>query len=210
MSWSPPDGRLLLVRGETARGTELYTLRPDGTEVRPLGLLQTTAFGPDYTLSGQAWSPDGKAIAYNAIGLSDDGSLVTHFRVELVTPDGTRTALPGPSDPRVQEAWPVYSPDGKWILVHRWTFKGDAAIQPPEGWLAIMPADGSAVAHDVGPRIPGGEDTGLVKTWSPDGTRILMSAGNTRQVFAIDPVSGRFEELPWTNDLPDWQRVAIR
>ena len=71
-----------------------------------------------------------------------------------------------------------------------------------------MPADGSAPAHDVGSRVPGGEDTGLVKIWSPDGTRILMSADNTKQVFSIDPISGAVEPLDWTQVLPDWQRTA--
>ena len=58
-----------------------------------------------------------------------------------------------------------------------------------------MPADGSAPARDIGPRIPGGEDTGLVKTWSPDGSRILMSTDNTKQVFSIDPITGSYEEI---------------
>ncbi len=209
VSWSRPDGGLLLVRGEDLGGTDLFTLRPDGTGLRALGLLGRSAFGPQYTLSGAAWSPDGKSITYNSVEIARDGSLVTHFRVGRVTLDGTQIALPGPADPRVQEAWPIYSPDGKWILVHRWTWKSDAAATKPEGWLAIMPADGSALAHDIGPRIAGGEDTGLAKTWSPDGTRVLAQAGNTEQVFSIDPVTGAFEELPWTNQLPDWQRIAL-
>jgi Tol biopolymer transport system component len=72
----------------------------------------------------------------------------------------------------------------------------------------VIPADGSAAGRDIGPRIAGGQDTGLVKGWSPDGTRVLMRSENTQQVFAIDPVTGSYEELPWTNELPDWQRKA--
>jgi hypothetical protein len=105
----------------------------------------------------------------------------------------------------VQEAWPVFSPDGRWILVHRWTWKFNAG---GEGWLAVMPSDGSAPAHDIGPRIAGGEDTGLTKAWSPDATRVLMRSENTKEVFSIDPIAGDFETLPWTTELPDWQRVA--
>ena len=71
-----------------------------------------------------------------------------------------------------------------------------------------MPADGSAPARDIGPRIPGGENTGLSKAWSPDGTRVLMRTGNSTQVFSIDPVTGDSELLDWTTDLPDWQRTA--
>jgi hypothetical protein len=34
-----------------------------------------------------------------------------------------------------------------------------------------------------------------------------MSSANTKQVFSIDPVTREYEELPWTEELPDWQRV---
>ena len=56
---------------------------------------------------------------------------------------------------------------------------------------------------------PGGEKTGLIKIWSPDGTRVLMRAENTQQVISIDPITGAYEELDWSaNTLPDWQRRA--
>jgi len=72
-----------------------------------------------------------------------------------------------------------------------------------------MPADGLVAARDIGPRIPGGEHTGLTDMWSPDGTRIIMRADNTKQVYSIDPATGRAELLPWAGfDLPDIRRVA--
>jgi Tol biopolymer transport system component len=109
------------------------------------------------------------------------------------------------TDADAQEAWPLYSPDGRSILVHRWTWTSNGG---GEGWLAVMPADGSSPARDVGPRIPGGEDTGLIKSWSPDGTRVLVRAENQRKVYSIDPVTGDYDVVDWTTELPDWQRVA--
>ena len=70
-----------------------------------------------------------------------------------------------------------------------------------------MPADGSVPARDIGPKIKGGEDTGLTKIWSPDGTRVLLRSDIRRAVYSIDPVSGSYESIPWTTDLPDWQRT---
>jgi hypothetical protein len=32
--------------------------------------------------------------------------------------------------------------------------------------------------------------------------------GNMHQVFSIDPTTGAYERVPWTTELPDWQRVA--
>jgi Tol biopolymer transport system component len=213
VSWQPPDGKTLLVRGHDV-GDRLYlfTVNPDGTDLTSFNLPGTSAFGREYTLSGSTWSPDGTTVAYNSIQeyKKQDGKLVltkSHFRVHLIAADGTNDrAVQNPPDDTIQEAWPLFSPDGKWIVVHRWVFKEDSPTA--EGWLAVMPADGSAPARDIGPRISGGEDTGLSKLWSPDGTRILMGTANSRQVFSIDPVSGDYETLPWVNELPDWQRVA--
>lgn len=206
VSWRPPSGAQLLIRTQAAGQTGLYTINADGTGIKGLGLPGTSDFGTTYTLSGSTWSPDGKTIAYNSVE-AIPGAGASHFRVRLINADGTDgRAVAGPSQVSVQEAWPVYSPDGRWIVVHRWVFKGDSPTA--EGWLAVMPSDGSAPARDIGPRIPGGEDTGLSKVWSPDGTRVLMRADNTKQTFSIDPVSGSYEMLVWTSELPDWQRVA--
>lgn len=210
-AWSAPVGARLLVRTRTLDVNEIITIRPDGTDIKAFGLRGTSRWGTQFTLSGSAYSPDGLRIAYNGTDdvVMSNGQVKNQFRVHLINPDGSNDrAIPGPSDPVVNENWPQYSPDGKWILVHRWHLVGD--VPNPQGWLAVMPADGSAPARDIGPRIAGGNDTGLTKIWSPDGTRVLMRSGNTQQVFSIDPVSGTYEELPWTTELPDWQRLAIR
>jgi Tol biopolymer transport system component len=205
--WRPPTGDALLFRVEEEPGSmDLYTVNADGSGLREYDLPGQSAFGTEFTLSGATFSPDGKTIAYNSIEV-DRATLVSHFRVGLIRPDGSRLTVPGPTDPRVQEGWPAYSPDGQWILVHRWTFTFES--ETPEGWVAVMPADLSAQARDIGPRIAGGEETGGTKLWSPDGSRVLWRAGNTEEVFSVDPVSGAHETLTWATDLPGWQRLAL-
>ena len=204
--WRPPTGAALTFRAVDDKGDmDLYTVNADGSGLHGYGLPGQSAFGADYTLSGATWSPDGATLAYNSIEL-DPSTLVTHFRVGLILPDGSAMTIPGPMDSRVQEAWPAFSPDGQWILVHRWTFKGETPT--PEGWVAVIPADLSASARDVGPRVPGGEDTGGTKLWSPDGSRILWMASNTGQIFSVDAKTGDYETISWATELPDWQRVA--
>jgi len=207
VSWRPPNGAQLLIRAHSAGDTmDLYIINRDGTGLRAFNLPGISEFGKTYTLSGSTWSPDGGTIAYNSIEPIPSAGK-SHFRVRLINADGTGgRPVAGPAELSVQEAWPAYSPDGHWIVVHRWVFKGDSPTA--EGWLALMPSDGSAPARDIGPRILGGEDTGLSKAWSPDGTRVLMRADNTKQAFSIDPVSGTYDSLPWTSELPDWQRIA--
>jgi Tol biopolymer transport system component len=211
VAWQPPAGSRLLVRVQGAGDLmDLYTLRPDGSDLKAFGLNRTSAFGPDYTLSGPTWSPDGKTIAYNSVDTvtGADGKPYAHFRVRLIDADGTNDrATTGPSDVQIQEAWPIFSPDGRWIVVMHWVFASDSQVET-YGWLAVMPADGSAPARDIGPMIPGGEQANLAKIWSPDGTRIVALADNMQQVFSIDPTSGAHERLEWTNGNLDWQRVA--
>jgi WD40-like Beta Propeller Repeat len=217
--WAPPDGRRLLVRAmalPTASQRETYQpvdfigidIGSDGTiSTTPLHLDPHKRFGADWDNSGPSYSADGSTIAYNVIDPGRGGD-AGYFRVHVVAADGTGDhALPAPAG-SINEGWPAYSPDGSMILVHRWTWK-TTALDGGQGWLAVMPADGSAPARDIGPRIAGGEDTGLIKAWSPDGTRVIVRANNTQQIFSIDPITGAYVELPWTAGvLPDWQRVA--
>lgn len=201
--WRPPDGHQLLVRARKPDMTnDFYLVDATGGSLEPIGIADHVNFGPQWDNSGPMWSLDGQRIFYNVV--EEDATQVGgHFRVHVVGADASDDhALPGPDDIGVQEAWPMVSPNGRTVLVHRWTWGPDG-----EGWLAVMPSDGSAVATDIGPRIPGGEDTGLIKTWSPAGDRVLMRTENTLEVFSIDPATGDYERLDWNAaTLPDWQR----
>lgn len=207
VSFRPPQGRDLLVRGQRKDGTiDLFIIGRDGTGLRQMGLPSQQLFGAQWDNGGAAWFLDGTRIAYNRVQHDDTVAGTEQFRVHALDPMSlSDIQLPGPSDPNVMEAWPTFSPNGEWILVHRWTWKSNNG---GEGWLAVMPADGSVAAHDVGPRIKGGEDTGLLKLWSPDGRTILMRAENLKRLYSIDPLTGSYELLDWAANLPDWQRLA--
>lgn len=212
LSFSPPAGDRMLVRARVLGGTRvgLYTMKPDGSDRKTLVEPVQTDFGVQFTLSGAVWSPDGKTIAYNGIDPAThaNGTQFTHFRVHLVNADGTNDrAVSGPADAEVEENWPTFSPDGKWIVVQRWTWTG--GTPGTGGWIAIMPSDGSQAARDIGPQFTDSDDTGISKSWSPDGSRILFVVASKQQVYTIDPISGTSELLPWTTELPDWQRIAL-
>jgi Tol biopolymer transport system component len=210
--WRPPDGHELLVR--VIKPTELradqspytpvqfYVVDIDGSAApRSVGVDPHDNFGPDWDNSGPDWSQDGKTIYYNVVDPAP-GDPAGRYRIHRVNVDGTGdVAMPGPAA-EVNEAWPIRSPDGKWLLVEHWTW----ADQPDSHLtLAVLPADGSAPAHDVGPKIV---DQNVDRAWSPDGTRILARIGDTK-IVSIDPVSGSHEEIGWSASVfPDWQRRA--
>jgi Tol biopolymer transport system component len=203
VAWLTPAGDRLLIRAEDAAGRmDFYAINVDGSSRTAFGLPGLTDYGPQFTLSGMSVSPDRSTIAYNGIEAipGAQGDLRQHFRIHLVAADGTNDrSIPGPSDPFVHENWPVFSPDGKWIVAQRWKFDS------PDGGLVLIAADGSEPTREIGPQSIGGE---LSKTWAPDGSRILVMNNQTNEIYLIDPVSGSSERITWAVDLPDWQRVA--
>jgi Tol biopolymer transport system component len=204
MVWRPPAGAELLVRATTrGGGQDFFLIRADGTLIRSFGLPSPTRFGSAWENSGPDWSPDGALLAYNRVEPLD-GDPPGHFRVHMIRADGTGDiALPAPSDPALQEAWPLWSPDGRSIVVARFEFASDG-----QGRLAILPADGSAPARDIGPTTHG-EDSSVVKTWAPDGTRVISYVKATGETFLIDPVTGKYEQAAWSAaSEPDFRRLA--
>jgi dipeptidyl aminopeptidase/acylaminoacyl peptidase len=205
LAWRPPNGAELLVRAEAFdRTVDFYRVRADGTVLGRLNLKDLQVFGPQWDVSGPAWSPTGDRIAYNQVEPLQ-GDPDGHFRIHVVQPDGTGDiVLPGPVDPLVHEAWPVWSPDGRWIAVEHFTF-GD----PGDDWLALLPSDGSGPARDLLPRRVAHPDGGIVKTWLPDGSRLIARNNGSGAMFSIDPVTGAVEEITWSAvDLPDTRRLA--
>jgi Tol biopolymer transport system component len=212
VAYAPPNGDRLLLRAHEvgSQRVGLYTMNLDGSDRKTIVEPAETSYGIQYTRSGAVFSPDGKTIAYNGIDSvkMPSGEVVARFRVHLMNADGTNNRpVPAPDDPSVEENWPVFSPDGSSLLVLRWTSPN--GVIGANGWIATMPADGSQKARDLGSHFTDQTDTLISKSWSPDGSRILVVVASKHQVYSADPVSGGFELLPWTTELPDWQRLAI-
>ena len=203
-NWRPPDGTELLVTGAKDGRDALLLVRPDGTNLRSLGAPGAT--GTDYGIWGAVWSPDGSRIAYTVY--QDSGATI-----HVINPDGSgHIVLPRPPDALDQE--PVWSPDGKHVAVFRSQGLPDNTI---DGWVAILPADGSGAGVDAAIRTNSTEASGgnihgglsWTTTWSPDGSQVIATLPITEKVVAIDAATGRATKLDWkTIDVPDWQRLA--
>lgn len=150
--WSPDGGRILFA-GQCAEDTSetlLWTVRPDGTDLR-----QVTAGGePEFRVDDgfASWSPDGERIVFDRrIENSDsptrvmvvdaDGSDLRELDTgsgyawsPVWSPDGTEIAFARENTPDGTEIWGI-GPDGTGL--RRITRPPSPVLHRPTGWEAI-------------------------------------------------------------------------
>lgn len=151
------DGNKLVTAGTAASFSEgrLYTMNMDGTN-RRLVLSRS-----DGAVTGPAWSPDGRAIAYAAAGNSNSNESA----IWTVAANGGKvTQLTGAGQSAHSPTW---SPDGARIAY--------TAITPgqPGTDIYVMNADGSAgqLLYDCAVAC-------MNPVWSRDGTQIFFIAAD--------------------------------
>ncbi|WP_314414543.1 amidohydrolase family protein [Streptomyces kroppenstedtii] len=166
-----PDGGLVAFCAYRGGGFHLWTMRPDGSDVR------RRTDGP-FDDRGPAWSPDGTRIAFASERGGDPvaGSPYRIHVLDLRTGDLRRvTGLPGQTGPVQDGAWedfdPTWSPDGERILFVRAkgvTTANGAGLDART--VAAVPASGT------GPVVAEHTDTTtaqlMTPALSPDGRRL--------------------------------------
>jgi Tol biopolymer transport system component len=171
-----------------AFGGQLFVVRPDGSQLRPVTPPSTTVFS-------YAWSPDGKQIAFI------DSH---HHSLWVVHPDGTglRQLLSGSKLASIDLSW---SPDGKRIAV---ASLGPNASATTCGGLPIyiVPIDGTQPTAVPGAR------AGCSVAWSPRGSEIAYEG--SRGIWVIHPDgSGRRQVSPigwgWVRWSADGKKLAF-
>jgi TolB protein len=166
-------------------GPDIYTMNPDGSDVR-----QLTNLGPDNSASWESWSPDGKLIVFSEFPPPDFNG-----QLWIMNADGSNQHLLL-AEPGVSAVRASFSPDGKTIVFSR------SRLPNPEDGSPIVEmyrvgVDGTGLTaitkhevlglHDMGPK------------YSPDGTTILIQGdqrdGIIDAAWLIPADGGKFRLL---------------
>jgi len=145
------NGRIAFVQGP-----DIYTMNPDGSDVR-----QITFLGPDSVAFWQAWSPDGKQIVFSEF-------LAPDFigQLWLMNADGSnQRLLLAESD--YSDEQPSFSPDGNTILFARAQLDSEAQA------VYRIRVDGTELTA-ITQLSPDIQDRGA--TYSPDGQTIAFQS----------------------------------
>jgi Tol biopolymer transport system component len=180
-AWAP-DGSRIAFDSDRAGGVDVYTIKPDGTDLRKL---------TDHGFNGEpSYSPDGRYILFE----HDEGDLVGEG-IYRMRPDGSqvRKLVGADQTSGLITAGPRYSPDGAKIaftvLRHPRDGKPGRAwdLAGATGAVFLMDADGSrprrltAWGHVTGPDVD----------WSPDGRWLAFETdfhnGNGPDIYIVRP-----------------------
>jgi Tol biopolymer transport system component len=200
----PGDNGLILYQTQTDDGWQLFTMRPDGSEVTQLTHVEPqsgphvpTPMGPDLPGAGRPdWSPDGRTIVFN----------VDDCQIALIDADGSDLrevpAEPGQTvGTGLCERDPSFTPDGQsivyvrddWLTQDVWSVGVDGTdrklltdicvvdpeVSPDGTRLSCKDRDGALWVVNLDGSgslaVTPGLDVGLKHDWSPDGSAIVFS-----------------------------------
>jgi len=168
-------------RAETA-------VRPTGAEtttvVRPPAGSPTTAPTPPAPTAPGGSTVRDSHILYSGVPRGQSTHQIFRMRADGTDP------VQLTSDPTSEHNWPRPSPDGSKILFYK-AVPGSTVTDIDTNNLWVMDADGSNERLLLADGAHGWTRQGHVE-WSPDGTRLIMSAGgsSTTDLYVTDPEGG--------------------
>jgi Tol biopolymer transport system component len=217
---------------QTPAGTQLDTVRADGSGLRQITHVAGAAVNPD-------WSPDGRQITFEW-DLADDAGAV----VAVVNADGSGLHVPRTPDPGTFDGQPVFSADGQRIIFERFDGVADDSLfsvrldgsdlrrvtsAPPDGHsdpnvspdgrhlsfirfdqniefhqaLTVSDIDGSHQRDLVPPSV----DVGIKQAWSPDSKRLVFTPDADRQAN-VATIAADGTDLRMLTNFPDGSQFS--
>ena len=162
---NPTQVIAVATRNEDTQISDIFTIQLNGDNRTNLTQHPADDIWP-------AWSPDAKQIAF----ASDRAG---SYDIWLMQADGSNpTKL---TDSEMHDVLPVWSPDGSHILFVR--AKGELRSSDTKFDLHVIRLENSATSQSIHDDLT---LSGLVASWSPDGSRIMFSAIPTSEKSDLD------------------------
>ena len=195
LTYVAPDGQELVYLARSAN-TQTHDIRALDVATGATRPIVETAIGNDIFGSVSA-SPDGKRLAY---ALQDTETL--EVRVHVIGIDGHGDSVVGHAEGASFEAWPMWDPQGKRLLIERGE-PGDSFARP----VIIDTAGGPDVVVQTAIT-----SDGAWKQWAPDGSSVLAQrAANGKDLpeELWDATTGAVTPAGWAESrVGGWQRLA--
>jgi len=185
--WSPDGSRIVFTSSE-AQHQDIYTVRPDGTDLRRL----TT----DGISSGATWTPDGRILFVRGSSGAGSNGAPGFWTMDA---DGSRGAelVPGMMSGEEDPMWtpgPVWQPTGgPSIVPPPWTPAPGIAVGPPPPTPSPTPTPALSPGFSWTGSMDttAGASTGDTATKLADG-RVLVTQACGTTVEMYDPATGTF------------------
>jgi Tol biopolymer transport system component len=222
----PGGDGLIVIEASTADGVQLFTIKPDGTDMHQVTHIEPVPTADNPGASNADWSPDGRMIVFNEndcqIAIIDvDGSDLRevpaepghHLGVDFCegdpsfTPDG-QSVVYNRFDMRTEQVWMV-NVDGTDRRLVSDACGIDPNVSPDgtllsckgregDGALWVVHMDGSGAMRVSPPAV-----IGWKHDWAPDGSVLLFTQHPTEDDNAeIATVAPDGSGVRWLTDYP--------
>ncbi|WP_216870352.1 TolB family protein [Modestobacter excelsi] len=181
------EQELIVFGGETEAGTQLWTVRPDGTHAQQITHVDGDAVNPD-------WSPDGRSLVFEW-ALPDDAGA----QLAVVDADGGDLRVLPVTRPDCVDANPAFTADGRRVV-----YLNDC---PTEAALYSRPVDGSGGPQRITAPGPDGYDE---PNPSPDGRLLSYIRVENRVEYQQALTVSRIDGTGPRDLLPPSEDVAVK
>jgi Tol biopolymer transport system component len=197
--WTNGDRHAIVSYDNDNSGTNIILSWFDVEATTPATASGTVARNGDSQLAGApAWSHDGSTIAYVSTNRvctgrlgnctpqydapADPGSRAALYTVPYAGgAGGNATPVQGASDPSLQEYYPSFSPDDRWLVFNRIP-NDDNLYDQPAAEVFVVPASGGTptrLAANDPPACSGVTSPGITNSWGKWGPTAYQASGDT-------------------------------